>query len=78
MAKKRLLSKEGLHAKAIRLVEGGAEEIDGHWVRFKLAKNTDDPCYYCMMDCICKGQMIELCKECVEIIGHEGMLSLNF
>ena len=78
MAKKRLLSKEELHAKAVHLVEGGAEEIDGHWVRFKLAEDTDDPCYDCVMHCVCKNQMIELCWECVDYAKHEGMLSFVF
>lgn len=78
MAKKKLLPQEELHAKAIRLVEGGAVEIEGHWVRFKLVDDTDDACYECMMDCICRMQMVELCAECVSIAKHEGVLALNF
>lgn len=78
MAKNRFLTKDELHAKAVRLVEGGAEEIDGHWVRFKLAEDEDDPCCKCMMECVCQCQMVELCYECVCIAQHEGTLALNY
>lgn len=63
---------------AQQLVDGGAVEIDGHWVRFKSTPKCDDPCARCMMDKVCRAQMVYLCLLCVEIANSEGRLSLNF
>lgn len=44
------------HGKAIRLMEGGIETIDGHPVR--MVKYTQDihPCDICKMDSICTAK----------------------
>lgn len=70
--------KESVHKKAIRLIEGGIVEVDGHFV--KLGKNQDifDPCLCCKMDCLCHSgtEMCEVCKECDDITGMDCWLIL--
>lgn len=78
MAKKRLLSGEELRGMAHVLVEGGAVEVEGHWVRFKSTPDCEDPCARCMMEKVCRAQMVYLCLLCVEMAESEGHLTLNF
>lgn len=78
MKTNRLLSDEELRGMAHVLVEGGAVEIDGHWVRFKSTPACDDPCARCMMEKVCRAQMVYLCLLCVEMAESEGHLTLNF
>lgn len=78
MKTKRLLSDEELRRKARQLVGGGAVEVNGYWVRFKSTPECDDPCATCMMDKVCRAQMVNLCMLCVEMAESEGKLSLNF
>lgn len=63
---------------AHQLVDGGAVEIDGHWVRFKSTPDCVDPCARCMMEKVCRAQMVYLCLLCVEFANSEGHLTLNF
>lgn len=57
--------KNSIHEKAIRLIEGGIVDVDGH--RVKLVKDTSilDPCLFCEMDSICHSG-IEICAVCEE------------
>lgn len=59
MKKKKLT----LHQKAIRLLEGGFVDVDGHSVAAKVAPNDDFSCDICEMDSICHAEMSELCNE---------------
>lgn len=55
------------HDKAIRLVEGGFVEIDGHVVAARKATSMEFSCDLCEMDSICHGEIPELCVECDSI-----------
>lgn len=52
-----------LHQKAIRLLEGGFVEMDGHVVTAKVAPDDVFSCNICEMDSICNVGMSELCEE---------------
>lgn len=67
-----------LHAKAIRLIEGGHVEVSGHMVKLVRYKNIEDPCLCCEMDCLCHfgTDMHLLCRECDSITGDDCMLEL--
>lgn len=52
-----------IHETAIRLLEGGREFYDGHWLRFAFAFDDSTPCFECSFDCICTDKMKELCME---------------
>lgn len=68
--------KQSLHDKAIRLVEGGIVEVNGHSV--KLGHDTDfyDPCFICEMDCLChKGnEFCNVCEECDSLTDNNCFL----
>lgn len=59
MKKKKLT----VHDKAIRLVEGGFVEIDGHVVAARITPDDLLSCDICEMDCICHAEMAEVCEE---------------
>lgn len=52
-----------LHAKAVRLAEGGIVEIDGHFVRAIDVVGDVNPCELCEMDSVCRMEMTNLCAE---------------
>ena len=58
-----------LHAKAVRLAEGGVVEINGHFVRGIGVVCVDNPCYLCGMDSACNEDMSNLCQE-VDVYTH--------
>lgn len=60
MKKKKELT---LHQKAIRLIEGGFVEFDGHVVAAKVAPDDVFSCDICEMDSICHVEMGQLCGE---------------
>lgn len=67
------MKKQTIHEKAIRLIEGGQVDVDGHCVKMKRAKCIPDTCYLCEMDCICRrgSEMYYVCIECDQItLGH--------
>lgn len=66
---KKMKEEKTTHEKAIRLVEGGVVEIDGHSVKMGVAAMEADACDCCHMDCLChRGNAIcELCEECDSI-----------
>ena len=67
-----------IHEKAVRLVEGGVVDVDGHSVRMGGATSMFDPCWVCEMDCICRkgGDMCSLCEECDKITHRDCFLKL--
>lgn len=69
---------KSIHEKAVRLVEGGIVNIDGHTV--KLGKDTYifDPCFCCEMDCLCHigNEMCSVCEECDNITHMDCFLIL--
>ena len=72
MSKKKMT----LHEKAVRLSEGGAVEIDSLVVRAKIVGNDIMPCDLCDMDCLCHGDMIDLCSELDSYDGFKHILYL--
>lgn len=66
---------KSLHDRAIRLVEGGIVEVDGHTVRAIKAPVDEVPCFICSMDCLCHRdedtEMTYLCEE-VDNVGRDG------
>ena len=68
-----------IHEKAIRLLEGGHVEVDGHWVFAQIASDQYYPCECCEMDSICtkdSESMMDVCAECDEIAGKKHILAL--
>ena len=70
--------KESVHEKAIRLVEGGIVDVDGHSVKLVKLPYIFDPCFCCEMDCLChKGtEMCDVCEECDAITRMDCFLTL--
>lgn len=78
MVRKMEHNNEGIHEKAIRLIEGGIVEVSGLCVRMGRAPGYLDSCYCCEMDCLChKGNPIcDLCEECDSITREYCFLIL--
>ena len=70
--------KQSIHEKAIRLIEGGIVEVDGHSVRLVEMPDMFDTCNYCKMDCLCHigTEMCDVCIECEEISKKYSILEL--
>lgn len=70
--------KQSIHEKAIRLVEGGIVEVDGHCVKLVKLPDIFDPCYCCEMDCLCYSgnEMCYVCEECDAISQMDCFLTL--
>lgn len=62
-------NKQSIHEKAIRLLEGGIVDVDGHSVKLVNIPDMFDTCNSCEMDCLCHigTEMCNVCIECVEI-----------
>ena len=71
--------KDSIHDKAIRLVEGGAVNIDGHPVELVKVPDESDTCYICAMDSLCHlgSEMCAVCIECEEITRSNCLLKLH-
>ena len=69
---------QSIHEKAIRLIEGGIVDVDGHSVRLMKIPDVFDTCYHCDMDCLCHTgtEMCDVCIECVEISKKNCILKL--
>lgn len=67
-----------IHDKAIRLLEGGIVDVDGHAVKYGGRGLLFRPCYKCKMDCLCHNgtEMAAVCAECDSITGHDCYLCL--
>ena len=70
--------KQSIHEKAIRLLEGGIVDVDGHSVSLVVIPDMFDTCNLCEMDCLCHigSEMCAVCLECVEISKKNCMLKL--
>lgn len=70
------MTEKQIHDTAIRLIEGGREFYDGHWLKAIRVPNGFIPCEECKMDCLCMGKMEELCMELDWISNANYMLVL--
>lgn len=70
--------KESVHEKAIRLVEGGFVNVDGHTVKLGKDNYIFDPCFCCEMDSLCHigNEMCSVCQECDSITHMDCFLIL--
>lgn len=70
--------KDSIHDKAIRLVEGGIVDVDGHSVQLVKYPYISDPCYCCKMDSLCHigNEMCSVCEECDAITSWDCFLIL--
>ena len=70
--------KQSIHEKAIRLLEGGIVEVDGHSVRLVNVPDMPYTCNSCEMDSICHNEteMCDVCIKCVEISKKNCILEL--
>ena len=68
-----------IHEKAIRLLEGGFVEVDGHSVYAVKAPIDSNPCEICSMDCMCVfgKEMPTICIECDSISNSDYYLKLG-
>lgn len=55
------MTEKQLHDTAIRLLEGGREYYNGHWIRAIEVKDDVMPCTICYMDSICSIEFTKLC-----------------
>ena len=58
------MSFEEIHAKAVRLCEGGVVEFKGHFIRARRVIDGFGVCMECEMDSICDRDFKWLCYEC--------------
>lgn len=65
-----------LHEMAVRLCEGGTVWFQSLQVKAVEVKGFDPPCDFCDMDCLCHGEMVELCEECDHYTGKMYRLKL--
>lgn len=67
MQKDNMTKKNGklhsIHEKAIRLLEGGIVEIDGHCFSMTEIEGDDISCKECQLDSICSRNVIDVCVE---------------
>lgn len=70
--------KQSIHEKAIRLIEGGIVDVDGHSVKLVNVPDMFDTCNSCEMDCLCHigTEMYYVCIECVGISKKNCILEL--
>ena len=70
--------KESIHEKAIRLIEGGIVNVDGHFVKLCKEPYIFDPCFCCEMDSLCHfgTEMHLVCRECDQITHMDCLLVL--
>ena len=68
-----------IHEKAIRLLEGGHVEIDGHFVFAQIASDQTFPCECCDLDAICtrdSNALMDVCMECDRQTGKKHILAM--
>lgn len=70
------MKQKELHDKAIRLLEGGFVKADGLEIRALKVTEGFDPCVQCHMDCLCKGDIAELCNILSLYNGNQYLLKL--
>ena len=72
------MKQQTIHEKAIRLIEGGLVDVDGHCVKIKQADVNGIGCDLCDMDCLChiETEMCNVCLECGKITLRDCYLEL--
>lgn len=72
------MKQQTIHEKAIRLIEGGLVNVDGHCVRLNTTSGDWDVCIACNMDSICRSnsEMSLVCRECDNITQKHCWLEL--
>lgn len=72
------MKQQTIHEKAIRLIEGGQVNVDGHCVRMQQASEDGESCMECDMDCICRrgSETCNVCLECELITRNDCYLVL--
>ena len=72
------MKKQTIHEKAVRLIEGGQVNVDGHRVKMKEVLAGWNICMLCEMDSICRegSEMCNVCRECDDITQHSCYLEL--
>lgn len=70
---------KSVHDKAVSLIEGGIEKVDGHFFSLRRERNLFNPCFYCEMDSLCDpgGDICAICEECDSITGEDCYLVLT-
>ena len=74
------MKEKEIHDKAIRLLEGGIVEVDGHGVKIGKCPIEAFSCDRCEMDSICHmgTEMCAVCTECEYISGQDCYLILTY
>ena len=75
--KKKKKEEMSLHDKAVRLSEGGVVWHNGHELRARIYEGTEYSCWQCTLDCICHGDIADLCAEVDEYDGKKHFLELT-
>lgn len=72
------MKQQTIHEKAIRLIEGGQVNVDGHCVILYATSGGLDVCLACDMDSICRSnsEMSLVCRECDYITQKDCWLEL--
>lgn len=72
------MKQQTIHEKAIRLIEGGQVDVDGHCVKLKQTGYNFDCCIVCEMDSICRAntEISYVCRECDLITNKNSYLEL--
>lgn len=70
------MKESDLHKKAVRLAEGGFVEIDNLVIRAIRISDYFTPCDACEMDCLCKGDIADVCDELEALTGRKFYLDL--
>lgn len=73
------MKQDELHAKAIRLLEGGSVEVEGLVVKLGMDMYIFDPCFGCEMDSLCHlgNDICNLCMECDTISHRDCFLFID-
>lgn len=75
MAKKRT-KRMSLHDMAVRLCEGGVVEYNSLFLKATTVPDEEIACDVCRMDCLCHGNMIDLCSACDDYDRRKHLLYL--
>ena len=73
------MKEKEIHEKAIRLLEGGIVDVDGHNVKLGKCASNEEACDLCEMDCLCHfgSEKWEVCTECNVISNRSCYLILT-
>lgn len=74
------MKEKEMHDKAIRLLEGGIVEVDGHAVKMAKCPIEEFACDVCTMDSVCHEgcDMNTICALCDAISGETNYLKFAY